>query len=83
MQLPRLCAGRHELPHAHFTGVKIYQRRERQYSVCFYTQVFLGPKESDRQSEGSRSFCILRPAYGQVQAKIVTLFSLADAREGT
>ena len=37
----------------------IYQRRERHYSVCFLTQVFLGPKATDWQSESSRSFCIL------------------------
>jgi hypothetical protein len=29
----------------HTWGCIIYQRRERHYSVCFYTQVFSGPKK--------------------------------------
>ena len=57
---PSVCWEGTSYLHTHTFGRIIYQRRERHYSVCFLTQVFLGPKATDRQSESSRSFCILR-----------------------
>ena len=43
------------LASAHFKGVHLYQRRERQYSVCLLNR-FPTTKTTDGQSESSRSF---------------------------